>query len=101
MRKNRVAQLSAIGIALAGLLSHQAQGQNFERGQELFDHQCRECHGDPYLAHTQYKAKSLKEVRRKITSWAEHSGTDWGKSEVDDVLLYMNKSIYHFKDGQD
>lgn len=86
--------------ALLGLSALEAHAQNFERGQELFEHQCRECHGDPNLSHNEYKAKSLAEVRKKITSWAEHSGTEWGSNEIDDVLLYMNRSFYHFKADQ-
>lgn len=101
MRIHTVIQSCAIGLVLAGLVPTQAQAENFARGQELFEHQCRGCHGDLRFARKEGKAKNLEELRKKIMSWADHSGTEWGNSEVDDVLLYMDKSFYHFKIGED
>jgi len=85
-------------LALAGTAFSPAQAQNFARGQELFEHHCHGCHGDLKFAEKEGKAKNLTDLRKKITSWAQHSGTEWGKSEVDDVLYYMDKSFYHFKE---
>ncbi len=101
MRIQTVIQTCAIGLALAGLPPSAAHAENFGRGQELFDHQCKGCHDDLRLAAKEGKAKTLKDLRNKIASWAEHSGAEWGKSEVDDVLFYMDKSFYHFKDAAD
>ncbi len=91
---------SAIGLAMAVGMIQPALAENFERGQELFEHQCHACHGDPYLANKKSKIKTLTELRQRITSWADHTGTDWRDSEVEDVLHYMNKSFYHFKEGE-
>ena len=95
-----VAKSHALGIAFAALFSHPVHAENFGRGQELFEHQCHACHGDPYLGGKESKIKSLSELRNRITSWAIHTGTEWGNTEVDDVLLYMNKSFYHFKEDE-
>ena len=101
MRIQTLIPSCAIGLALAGLATTPAHAENFERGQELFQHQCGACHGDLLFADKQgKKAKTLEELRKKIASWADHSGTEWGNSEVDDVLLYMNKSFYHFKEEE-
>ena len=98
MRIKTLSQIAAIGLVVGGMVSAQTQAQNFERGQELFQHQCGGCHGDLVVADKQGKAKTLEELRKKIASWADHSGAEWGNSEVDDVLYYMNKSFYHFKE---
>jgi hypothetical protein len=52
-----------------------------------------------WLADKEGKAENLGDLRRKIASWAEHSGVQWGKSELDDVSYYMDKSFYHFSDS--
>jgi mono/diheme cytochrome c family protein len=93
MRKYIIILSGIISLALVGT----AQAQNFQRGGELFEHQCHGCHDDLRLAAKAGKVKSLKDLRKKIGSWAEHGGTQWGNSEVDDVLNYLNKSFYHFK----
>ncbi len=94
------AKSQVIGLAVAALLSHPAYAQNFMRGQELFEHQCKACHGDPYLGGKESKIKTLSELRKRITSWAIHTGTEWGNAEVDDVLFYMNRSFYRFKEDE-
>lgn len=85
-------------LVLAGAASFQAQAQNFARGQELFEHHCHGCHGDLKFAEKEGKVKNLGELRKKISSWAQHGGSEWSKGEVDDVLYYMDKSFYHFKE---
>ncbi len=92
--------LLGIGLVLLVATSLPVRAENFARGQELFEHQCHGCHGDLFYAEKESKIKTLAELRQRITSWAVHSGTEWKKSEVDDVLHYMNKSFYHFKEGR-
>jgi mono/diheme cytochrome c family protein len=101
MRIRSSIRLSAASLAFAGLLPSLALGQNFERGQELFEHHCHGCHGDLRFVGQEGKVKKLADLRGKVASWAEHGGTQWGKSEVDDVTYYMDKSFYHFKSGKD
>jgi mono/diheme cytochrome c family protein len=88
-------------LALAGAVSFPAQAQNFARGQELFEHHCHGCHGDLKFAEKEGKVKNLSDLRNKIAGWAQHGGTEWGRSEIDDVLYYMDKSFYHFKERLD
>lgn len=103
MKSHKFIQCFLIGVALTstGILPGKARAENFERGQHLFEDHCRACHGDLMFAEKQgIKAKSLGDLRKKIASWAEHGGMEWGNEEVDDVLQYMNKTFYHFKSGE-
>jgi len=103
MKFHKLIQCCLIGVELSsiGMLPGQVRAENYERGQQLFEDHCRACHGDLMFAEKQdKKAKSLEELRKKIGSWADHGGMEWGNDEVDDVLLYMNKSFYHFKSGE-
>jgi mono/diheme cytochrome c family protein len=90
-----IGKFIGIGLALTALTATDAQAQNFQRGQALFEHQCHGCHGDLTLAKAEGSVKSKAELKQKITSWAKHTGTDWGNSEIKDVLFYMDKSFYH------
>ena len=90
--------LSAIALSMAA--PAMAQPPNFQRGGELFEHQCHGCHGDLNFAATEGRVKTAQDLRKKIAGWATHSGADWGKSEVEDVLYYMDTSFYHFKGGK-
>ena len=43
------------------------------------------------------KLKSLPELRKRIQSWASHTGNHWTEEDILDVLHYLNKSFYHFE----
>ena len=101
MRKYTINRACLWGFLLAVLLPLEIYAANFERGQELFQDQCIACHGEPNFASKGSKVKKLSDLNRKISSWATHSGTDWRKSEIDDVMHYLNKSFYHFKSEAD
>jgi mono/diheme cytochrome c family protein len=72
-----------------------AHAQNFGRGQELFEHQCQACHDDMHEP-SRRKAKSLDELKKRVEAWSTHTGAHWTKSEVGDVLYFLNKSFYKF-----
>lgn len=69
--------------------------ENFARGKELYDHHCQSCHED--LMHAENRRlKSLDELRKRIEAWATHTGNDWTRDEINDVLYYLNKRFYKF-----
>jgi mono/diheme cytochrome c family protein len=85
-----------LAVCLAALASPSATAENFERGKELYDHHCQSCHED--LMHAENRRlKSLAELRKRVEAWAAHTGNDWRKDEVDDVLYYLNKRFYKFE----
>lgn len=85
-------RLSLCGLLLLALPVH---AQNFQRGQELFEHHCLACHHDFERTDSRH-VRSLAELRRKIEAWASHTNVGWRKTEIGDVLYYINKSFYHF-----
>lgn len=100
MRNFPILPLLGLGLSFTALMANPVHAENFARGQELFEHQCHGCHGDLVFAGKEGKVQSLSELSKRISSWAAHTGTEWGNSEIDDVLLYMNKSFYHFKEDK-
>ncbi|CAL1239599.1 c-type cytochrome [Candidatus Methylocalor cossyra] len=70
-------------------------GQNFARGQELFEDQCQACHDDFSRPDSRH-LRSVEELRKRIEAWATHTNSGWTKSEVDDVLYFLNRNFYRF-----
>lgn len=89
---------SLVVLSLVALWPMPAAAENFQRGHELYGNHCQACHANLVHMSKNRKVKSLSELRKRITSWAAHAGEDWGDSEVDDVLHYLNRTYYHFKD---
>ena len=100
MQKYYTNTVLTLGFILAILLPMEVYAENFERGQGLFQDQCSSCHGELNLDKGS-KVKNPSDLGKKISSWAAHSGTDWKESEIDDVMYYLNKSFYHFKEVED
>lgn len=98
MRINPIARWVGMSVALTIFASGPAQAENFERGQELYENQCGECHNKLVPLNKNDKIKTLSKLRERIASWAAHTGAEWGDSELDDVSYYLNKSFYHFTD---
>lgn len=101
MRKLHANTALVISVFLLSLLPFNAYAENFERGQELFQDQCHGCHGDLKFNYKKSGVKNLSDLKAKIGSWAAHSGAEWGESETVDVLFYLNKSFYHFKEVEE
>jgi mono/diheme cytochrome c family protein len=85
-------------LLLGTLISKPALAENFQRGQELYGNHCQACHANLVHLSKNRKVNSLSELRKRVTSWATHAGENWGDSEVDDVLFYLNRTFYHFKE---
>jgi hypothetical protein len=84
--------MAALSIAWSAPL----HAGDFRRGQELYENQCKACHESWLHVRENRKVKSLDELRKRIESWADHTGHEWGKREIDDVQYYLNKSYYRF-----
>ncbi len=89
--------LAALMLAAAAALWPTASAENFARGQDLYENHCQGCHQDLLHRRENRKVKSLEDLRTRVTSWAIHSGGNWGPAEVEDVLYYLDQSFYHFE----
>lgn len=72
-----------------------AKADDFARGSDLYAHHCQSCHTD-VLHRSNQKVKNLVELRARVQAWAAHTGNGWRPQEVDDVVLFLNKSFYRF-----
>lgn len=72
-----------------------AKADDFARGSDLYANHCQSCHADD-LHRCNQKVKNLVELRARVQAWAAHTGNGWRSQEVDDVVLFLNKSFYRF-----
>ena len=92
-------RLSIVCVLLGHLPWSNAWAENFERGAELYDTQCQSCHDKPLQKRANSPIRSLTELRQRIANWGAHIGEDWSADDTDDVLIYLNQTVYHFKES--
>ena len=81
----------AILVAGRGVL-----GANAERGGELYESRCGECHSESVHGREKRVATDFSEVRRWVSRWNENLELRWGDEEIDDVTVYLNKTYYRY-----
>lgn len=81
-------------MSMAGLAPAPAQAENYQRGHALYGNHCQACHAKRVRLSKKRKVKTLSELRKRVAGWAAHARDDWGESEVDDVVHYLNRRYY-------
>ena len=92
----RVEYFGLIGLACFAL-SSTAWAVDPERGQQLYENHCQECHESQVHIREQRKAATLADVRWQIARWQEVLQLPWTAAEVDDVQAYLNAEHYHYE----
>ena len=95
MSVNHSTVLLGVGLSLIALAPAPASAENYQRGHELYGNHCQACHANLVHLGKNRKVKTLSELRKRVAGWAAHAGDDWGDSEVDDVVYYLNRRYYH------
>ena len=67
-----------------------------DRGAQLYDNHCQECHDKSVHTRTNGRVTSLESLRAWVVAWSVHNGLFWGNEEVADITEYLNRSIYHY-----
>ncbi len=75
------------------------RADSFRHGQELYNDHCDACHESFTHPGKDRKVQSLSDLKKRITSWAEHTGQYWSEQDINDVVYYLDKSYYHFEEG--
>lgn len=73
-----------------------AQVPSIERGRALYENHCRVCHTSKVHHRTPRLPLSRAQLREIVNLWATEENLRWSGEEVEDVVFYLNMTIYHF-----
>ncbi len=93
----RVTWLLAVGILCAASSGAQAQaGGDPARGRLLYEMHCVACHSTQIHWRDQKLVTDWVTLGAQVRRWQENAGLRWSASDVDDVVRYLNSTIYRF-----
>lgn len=89
-------KMPVVAGAAAALLSValSTHAETFDRGKELYDNHCKECHEQGAHMRKNRKVATVQELRRRVSGWSMHSGLDWSGEDVEDVTGYLGRTYY-------
>ncbi len=97
-------RLAALPLALL-LLAPAVQAADAKRGEELHNSQCISCHaarfgnnGSDIYTLANRRVTSLDGLKKQVTRCRDNLRVTWFDEEVDDVVVYLNKQFYKFKE---
>lgn len=84
--------------ALLLVASAAAAGQvpSVERGRALYENHCRVCHTSKVHHRTPRLPLNRNQLREIVTLWAAEENLLWKREDIDDVVFYLNLTVYHF-----
>ena len=85
--------VAALGLALAPAAT---RGENYQRGQQLYENHCQACHSSLLHSPVKGRVKSFRELESRVSSWSVHAAKDWSADEIRDVSYYLDRTFYHF-----
>lgn len=91
-----VAALASV-VAVVSLLTTLETRADAERGRLLYENHCTVCHTSVVHVREQRKATSRDDLQAWIRRWQQQLDLQWGDTDVNDVMEYLNDRYYGFK----
>jgi cytochrome c553 len=66
-------------------------------GKKLYDARCTSCHDDSVYKRKDHKVKSLEGLTEQIRNCEHMTDVTPGKTQVNDMVKYLNETYYKFK----
>mgnify|MGYP003340779485 FL=1 len=88
---------AAIAASFTAACCAHAQVPDAARGQALYENHCQVCHTSKVHARVNRLPVSRAEIRDIVEKWQAQQKLAWRDSEVDDVVAYLNQTIYRFQ----
>lgn len=88
------ALLAVALLAVAGTAG--AQVENLERGRALYENHCRVCHTPKVHHRTPRLPLNKFQLREIVSLWATEENLRWSEEDINDVVFYLNLTVYHF-----
>ncbi len=77
-------------------LSTSAMAADTARGRALYESRCDVCHSTGVHERASRKANDFGGIRLQVERWNKQLGGAWGRSEIDDVAVYLNDRFYQY-----
>lgn len=87
--------VAAIGLLILSA-ARGVSAADADRGRELYESRCGECHSESVHGRAKREATDFKDVRRWVSRWRDNLGLRWGDDEIDDVSVYLNDTYYRY-----
>jgi cytochrome c2 len=92
---------SFVLFLIAAVLSVSTQAASLPgdtaNGKKLHDARCTSCHNDSVYTRKDHKVTSLQELTGQIHNCEHMADVTLGKSQVNDLVKYLNETYYKFK----
>lgn len=63
---------------------------------ETLHQSCLQCHGTEVYVPPKRKISSLAALRRETARWGDYYNPKLSKSEIEDLVAYLNRDFYRF-----
>jgi mono/diheme cytochrome c family protein len=87
--------LTAMIVAVSGAAAG-AEFPDAERGRRLYENHCIVCHTAKVHRREPPLPLNVEELRGIVTLWARNESLSWGREEIEDVVVYLNRTHYRY-----
>jgi mono/diheme cytochrome c family protein len=91
-----MSRLALLLLLLAASGAAVAQVPSVERGRALYENHCRVCHTPKVHRRTPRLPLSRNQLREIVNMWAAEEDLRWSSEDLEDVVFYLNMTVYHF-----
>jgi len=92
------ARILVLAAAACAALAAVAQAPAPSRGALLYDTHCIACHTKEVHWRERKLATDWVSLAAETRRWQRNIGLGWSDEEIDDVVRYLNTTIYRFPD---
>ena len=68
------------------------------RGELLYANHCIACHTTQVHWRDKRVVADFSSLVAQVARWQTNTGLDWSSEEIQDVVRYLNATMYHFPD---
>ncbi len=91
-----IALFAAVSLAIPAA-GRGAELPDLERGRALYENHCVVCHTPKVHRRVPRLPLGTNDLRFIVTVWASQQGVRWSPDDIEDVVLYLDRTYYGFE----